>query len=46
MVDGDRMLEVMIQNGIGVLRRPLQLLDIDEDFFRERGIAAKKSGHG
>jgi len=36
MVDGDRMLELMIKNGIGVLRRPLQLLDIDEDFFRER----------
>jgi len=36
MVDGEKMLELMIQNGIGVLRRPLQLLDIDEDFFRER----------
>jgi len=36
MVDGERMLELMIQNEIGVVRRPLYRLDIDEEFFRAR----------
>jgi len=27
-------IELMVQNGIGVLTRPLYLLDIDEEFFR------------
>jgi len=33
MVDGERIVEIMIENEIGISRRPLYLLDIDEEFF-------------
>lgn len=33
MVDGERIVEIMIKNGIGISRRPLYLLDVDEEFF-------------
>lgn len=34
LLDGDAIAESMIRNGIGVVRRPVQLFDIDPDFFR------------
>jgi restriction system protein len=34
LLDGDAIAESMIRNGIGVVRRPVQLFDLDPDFFR------------
>lgn len=34
LLDGDAIAETMIKFGIGVTRRPVQLLDIDPEFFR------------
>lgn len=34
LLDGDAIAESMIRNGIGVVRRPVQLFDIDPEFFR------------
>lgn len=34
LLDGEAIAESMIRNGIGVVRRPVQLFDIDADFFR------------
>ncbi|MFQ5846632.1 MAG: restriction endonuclease [Candidatus Methylomirabilales bacterium] len=33
LIDGQRIVELMIENNIGVSRRRLSLLGIDEDFF-------------
>lgn len=33
MVDGERIIEIMIENGIGISRRPVYQLDIKEEFF-------------
>jgi len=33
MIDGERIVNIMIQHGVGVSRRPLYLLDVDEEFF-------------
>ena len=34
LLDGDTIAENMIRNGIGVVRRPVQLFDLDPEFFR------------
>ena len=34
LLDGEAIAESMIRNGIGVVRRPVQLFDIDPEFFR------------
>jgi restriction system protein len=34
LLDGDAIAESMIRNGIGVVRRPVQLFDLDPEFFR------------
>jgi restriction system protein len=34
LLDGDAIAESMIRNGIGVIRRPVQLFDLDPEFFR------------
>jgi restriction system protein len=34
LLDGDAIAENMIRNGIGVVRRPVQLFDLDPEFFR------------
>jgi len=34
LLDGEAIAESMIRNGIGVVRRPVQLFDLDADFFR------------
>ena len=34
LLDGDTIAESMIRNGIGVVRRPVQLFDLDPEFFR------------
>jgi restriction system protein len=34
LLDGQAIAESMIQNGIGVVRRPVQLFDLDPEFFR------------
>jgi len=34
LLDGDAIAESMIRNGIGVVRRPVQLFDFDPEFFR------------
>lgn len=34
LLDGDAIAETMIRSGIGVIRRPLHLLDIDPGFFQ------------
>ena len=34
LLDGDAIAEGMIRNGIGVVRRPVQLFDLDPEFFR------------
>lgn len=34
LLDGEAIAETMIKFGIGITRRPLQLLDIDPEFFR------------
>jgi len=33
LLDGEPIAESMIRNGIGVVRRPVQLFDIDPEFF-------------
>ena len=33
LIDGQRIVELMIENSLGVSRRPLSLLGIDEEFF-------------
>jgi restriction system protein len=33
LLDGDTIAESMIRNGIGVVRRPVQLFDLDPEFF-------------
>jgi restriction system protein len=33
LLDGDTIAESMIRNGIGVVRRPVQLFDLDAEFF-------------
>src|SRR4029453_18618167 len=35
LLDGDSIAESMIRNGIGVVRRPVQLFDLDPEFFRD-----------
>ena len=34
LLDGDAIAESMIRNGIGVVRRAVQLFDLDPEFFR------------
>lgn len=34
LLDGEAIAEGMIRNGIGVVRRPVQLFDLDPEFFR------------
>ena len=34
LLDGDAIAESMIRNGIGVVRRPVHLFDLDPEFFR------------
>jgi hypothetical protein len=34
LLDGDAIAESMIRNGIGVVRPPVQLFDLDPEFFR------------
>lgn len=34
LLDGDAIAESMIRSGIGVVRRPVQLFDLDPEFFR------------
>lgn len=34
LLDGDAIAESMIRNGIGVVRRPVQLFDLDPEFYR------------
>jgi restriction system protein len=34
LLDGDAIAETMIRNGIGVVGRPVQLFDLDADFFK------------
>ena len=34
LLDGDAIAETMVKFGIGVTKRPVQLLDIDPEFFR------------
>lgn len=34
MLDGDAIAESMIRNGIGVVRRPVQLFGLAPEFFR------------
>jgi restriction endonuclease Mrr len=36
LLDGDAIAESMIRNGIGVVRRPVQLFDLDPEFFSFR----------
>jgi len=33
LIDGESIVDLMIQHGIGVSRKPLYLLDIDEELF-------------
>ena len=33
MIDGEKIIDLMVQQGIGVSRRPIYLLDVDETFF-------------
>ncbi|MFC1925648.1 restriction endonuclease [Chloroflexota bacterium] len=35
LIDGERIIDLMIQHNIGVSRRPLYLLDINEEFFTQ-----------
>lgn len=36
LIDGERIVDLMIQHSIGVSRRPLYLLDVNEEFFIQR----------
>jgi hypothetical protein len=40
LLDGDAIAESMIRNGIGVVRRPVQLFDLDPEFFGFRATDA------
>ena len=33
LLDGEAIADSMIRNGIGVVRRPVQLFDVDPEFF-------------
>jgi restriction system protein len=33
LLDGDAVAELMLERGIGVVKRPLHLYEVDDDFF-------------
>jgi len=38
LIDGDRLLELVVKHQVGVRRKPVDLLEVDEAFFAERGV--------
>lgn len=38
LIDGDRLLELVVKHQIGVRRKPVDLLEVDEAFFAERSV--------
>lgn len=38
LIDGERLLELVVKHQVGVRRKPVDLLEVDEAFFAERSI--------
>ncbi|MEM7747204.1 MAG: restriction endonuclease [Pseudomonadota bacterium] len=38
LIDGDRLLELVVKHQIGVRRKPVDLLEVDDAFFAERSV--------
>ncbi|WP_196780274.1 restriction endonuclease [Oceaniradius stylonematis] len=44
LIDGDRLLELVVKHQIGVRRKPVDLLEVDEAFFADRSVVVEAEG--
>lgn len=44
LIDGDRLPELVVKHQIGVRRKPVDLLEVDEAFFAERSVGVEAEG--
>ncbi len=35
LIDGERLLDLLVEHGIGVKKRPVEIWEVDETFFKE-----------